>query len=75
MKKKNYLNITSLTIQPGARSLTGDILLPSPLVDALFCKIEAYTGHGDQADPAKDLERDRERERPACGSRLAINVS
>ena len=33
--------------------------MPSSLIDALFCKIEAHAGHGDQADPAKHLERDR----------------
>ena len=58
-KKKETNDHTTLTIQLGTRPLTGDVLLPSPLVDALFCKIEAHAGHGDQADPAKHLERDR----------------
>ena len=57
-QKKCITNIISLTVQPGTRPLTGNILLPSPLIDALFCIIEAHAGHGDQADPAKHLERD-----------------
>jgi hypothetical protein len=39
------------------RPLTGDILLPSPLIDALLCEIEAHAGHSNEADPAKHLEK------------------
>ena len=50
-------DLQSLTIQPGTRPLTGDILLPSSLIDALFCEIEARAGYGNKADPAEHLEK------------------
>lgn len=40
-------------IQPGTRPLTGDILLPPSLIDALFCEIEAHASYGNEADPAE----------------------